>query len=167
VIDGLLGRGVLVTSAAGNFATSREYYPAAFAGQPSAVDKVPLVSVGALNPNGTRAVFSDGGRWVTGWAAGAAVISTFPVDVNGSDQPDIRVPDQARESLDLDDYRSGFASWSGTSFAAPMMAGTVVRAMLAPLQGTSPDPSLRLDVPGATAAADRVLRALGQLPHSA
>jgi hypothetical protein len=163
VIDALLGMGVVVTAAAGNYATSREFYPAAFAGQPSAPDEVPLISVGALNPNGTRAVFSDGGRWVTAWAPGAAVISTFPVDVNGADQPAIRVPGQARESFDTDDYRSGFAAWSGTSFSAPMMAADVVRAMLAPLEGASPDPALRLDVPGAQAASRRVLRALRQL----
>jgi hypothetical protein len=163
VIDTLLGLGVVVTAAAGNYATSREFYPAAFAGQPPARDEVPLISVGALNPNGTRAVFSDGGRWVTAWAPGAAVISTFPVDVNGADQPAIRVPGQSRESFDTDDYRSGFAAWSGTSFAAPMMAADVVRAMLAPLEEASPDPALRLDVPGAQAASQRVLRALHQL----
>jgi hypothetical protein len=163
VIDTLLDLGVVVTAAAGNYATSREFYPAAFAGQPPATGEVPLISVGALNPNGTRAVFSDGGRWVTAWAPGAAVISTFPVDVNGADQPAIRVPGQARESFDTDDYRGGFAAWSGTSFAAPMMAADVVRAMLAPLEGASPDPALRLDVPGAKAASQRVLRALRQL----
>jgi hypothetical protein len=163
VIDTLLGLGVVITAAAGNYATSREFYPAAFAGQPPASDEVPLISVGALNPNGTRAVFSDGGRWVTAWAPGAAVISTFPVDVNGADQPAIRVPDSSRESFDADDYRSGFAAWSGTSFAAPMMAADVVRAMLAPFEGASPDPALRLDAPGAQAASQRVLRALRQL----
>jgi hypothetical protein len=163
VIDTLLETGVAVTAAAGNYATSREYYPAAFAGQSPSVDKVPLISVGALNPNGTKAVFSDGGRWVTAWAPGAAVISTFPVDVNGADQPTIRVPGESRESFDTDDYRSGFAAWSGTSFAAPMMAADVVRAMLTPLEGASPDPALRLDVPGAQAASQRILRALHQL----
>lgn len=163
VIDILLGLGIVVTAAAGNYATSREFYPAAFASQQSAPDEVPLISVGAFNPNGTRAVFSDGGRWVTAWAPGAAVISTFPVDVNGADQPTIRVPGESRESLDTDDYSSGFAAWSGTSFAAPTMAADVVRAMLAPLEGASPDPALRLDVPGAQAASQRVLQALRQL----
>ena len=28
--------------------------------------------------NGSKALFSDGGRWVTAWAAGAAVVSIFP-----------------------------------------------------------------------------------------
>lgn len=163
VIGTLLGLGVVVTAAAGNYATSREFYPAAFAGQPPAQGEVPLISVGALNPNGTRAVFSDGGRWVTAWAPGAALISTFPVDVNGADQPAIRVPGESRESFDTDDYRSGFAAWSGTSFAAPMMAADVVRAMLASLECASPDPALRLDAPGAQAASQRVLRALRQL----
>jgi hypothetical protein len=163
VIDSLLDMGVAVTAAAGNYATSRKYYPAAFAGESPGSDKVPLISVGALNPNGTRAVFSDGGHWVTAWAPGAAVISTFPVDVNGADQPAIRVHGESRESFDTDDYSSGFAAWSGTSFAAPMMAADVLRAMLVPLEGASPDPALRLDVPGKRAASQRVLRALRQL----
>jgi hypothetical protein len=166
VIDTLLSMGVVVTAAAGNSATSREFYPAAFASRRDP-EKVPLVSVGALNPNGTRAVFSDDGRWVTAWAPGAAVISTYPVDVNGSAQPGIRVPGESRESLDIDDYRSGFAAWSGTSFAAPMLAASVVRAMLEPLQGNSPDPALRLDVPGAQAATDRALLALRRLQRAA
>jgi hypothetical protein len=167
VIDVLLDMGVAVTAAAGNYATSREYYPAAFAGQAPNADKVPLVSVGALNPNGTKAAFSGGGRWVTAWAPGAALISTFPVDVNGTMQPDIRVPGETRESLDLDDYRGGFAAWSGTSFSAPMMAADLIRAMLEPLQGWSPDPALRLDVLGVQVAADRILRALRQLQRTA
>jgi hypothetical protein len=164
VIGALQARGVLVTAAAGNYATSRDFYPAAFAGQPPAADQVPLISVGALNPNGTRAVFSDGGRWVTGWAPGAAVISTFPVDVNGSIQPDIMVPGESRQSLDLDDFSSGFAAWSGTSFAAPLLAANVIRAVLKPLQRDKPDPALRLDVQGTRAAIERALRALRQLP---
>jgi hypothetical protein len=166
VIGALQGMGVLVTAAAGNYATSRDFYPAAFAGQPPNADQAPLIGVGALNPNGTRAVFSDGGRWVTGWAPGAAVISTFPVDVNGSIQPSIVVPGEARQSLDLDDFSSGFAAWSGTSFAAPMLAADVIRAMLKPLQRDKADP-VRLDVQGARAAIDRALRALRQLPGSA
>jgi hypothetical protein len=91
-IDALLDRGVMVTAAAGNYAVRRRYYPAAFAAAPRPPGTVPLVSVGALNPNGTRAMFSDGGRWVTAWASGAVGVSTFPVDVNGSLTPRAEVP---------------------------------------------------------------------------
>ena len=44
---------------------------------PVPAGQVPLISVGALNPNGSKAMFSDGGHWVTAWASGAAVVSTY------------------------------------------------------------------------------------------
>ena len=67
----LLWLGVVVVAAAGNYATSRRFYPAAFALEPVPADQVPVISVGALNPNGTKAMFSNDGRWVTAWALGA------------------------------------------------------------------------------------------------
>jgi hypothetical protein len=141
-IDTLLDMGVMVVAAAGNYATSRLFYPAAFAAAHRPPGALPLVSVGALNPNETRALFSDGGRWVTAWASGAMVVSTFPIDVNGSLDPAVEVrgrpgPDgrrnrlQTRESLDPDDFRGGFAAWNGTSFAAPALAAWVIEALLA------------------------------------
>ena len=46
-------------------------FPAAFAPwadgngpQPPTTDRVPILSVGALNPNGTEALFSNTGPWV-------------------------------------------------------------------------------------------------------
>ncbi|HUN33283.1 MAG TPA: S8 family serine peptidase [Trebonia sp.] len=161
VIDELLDTGVLVTAAAGNYTTARRYYPAAFAGDPVAGERIPLVSVGALNPNGTQAAFSDGGSWVHGWACGAAIVSTFPVDVNGPLSPNVQ--NGASQGLDPDDYAGGFAAWSGTSFSTPAMAGYLVTAMLGPLLGPAPDSSLRLDVPGAKAAIQRAEAALVQL----
>ena len=143
-IQVLLDLGVVVVAAAGNFATTRMFYPAAFAQRPVPAGHVPLISVGALNPNGSRAIFSDGGHWVTAWAAGAAVVSTLPTDVNGSRSPELRLPahpaaprpaghEQAshREALDPDDYSRGWAVWSGTSFSAPLLAAYVTRALLA------------------------------------
>jgi hypothetical protein len=143
-IQVLLDLGVVVVAAAGNYSTTRLFYPAAFAQRPAPAGHVPLISVGALNPNGSRAVFSDDGHWVTAWAAGAAVVSTLPVDVNGSRSPELRLPAHPsgalppgherashREALDPDDYSRGFAVWSGTSFSAPLLAAHVVRALLA------------------------------------
>ena len=91
-IQVLLDLGVVVVAAAGNFSTTRLFYPAAFAQRPTPAGHVPLISVGALNPNGSRAVFSDGGHWVTAWASGGAVVSTLPTDVNGSRSPELRLP---------------------------------------------------------------------------
>jgi hypothetical protein len=170
VIDVLRGLGIVVVAAAGNYSTTRRFYPAAFA-QPPVPDQVPLISVGALNPNGSKAVFSDGGRWIRAWASGAMLVSTFPTDINGSRSPELRMrahpanqlpPDVSlpgeRESLDPDDYsHEGFAAWSGTSFSAPLVAADVVVALL---KGAESNAALRLDLPGAAAATKRALAAL-------
>ena len=166
IIRLLLDMGVAVVTAAGNYSTRRRFYPAAFSLQPS---PVPVISVGALNPNGSKALFSDGGRWVRAWAAGAAVISTYPDDVNGSLTPQVRVgahpgrlspeagrPDD-REALDPDDFRGGFATWSGTSFAAPLIAAHIAARLLDQAS------VLSMDQPGGQAAADRTLAALASL----
>ena len=64
----------------GNDATARPIFPAAWSPwldedetiiKPSP-DVVPIVSVGALNPNGTDALFSNAGPWVRAYAYGAS-----------------------------------------------------------------------------------------------
>jgi len=158
-IEVLLDLGVVVVAAAGNYATSRPFYPAAFARQAA---PVPVISVGALNPNGTKAVFSNDGDWVTAWAQGAAVVSAYPVDANASRTPELRVRATARagrESLDPDDYSGGFAVWSGTSFSAPGMAALVAGSLLDGAVGGG----LRLDQPGVQAARERAAAAVASL----
>ena len=172
VIDVLLSLGVTVVAAAGNFSTSRRFYPAAFTQPPAPAGQAPLIAVGALNPDGSKALFSDGGHWITAWAAGAAVVSTFPTDINGSRSPEISMPAHpanqlpagsplpaARAALDPDDYSGGFAVWSGTSFSAPLLAARVARALLDGAAGAAP----QLDLPGKTAATARALAALQNL----
>jgi len=160
-IEALLDLGVVVVAAAGNFATSREFYPAAFAREPVPAGQVPVISVGALNPNGTKAMFSNDGPWVTAWARGAAVVSTYPTDIDASRAPELRTPANrkppgmlppGREALDPDDYRGGWSVWSGTSFSAPYLAALMARSLLT---GAVAQSSLRLDQPGQQAAADR------------
>jgi hypothetical protein len=162
-VDALLDRGVMIAAAAGNYAVSRRYYPAAFAAAPRPPGTVPVVGVAALNPNGTGALFSDGGRSVTAWAPGAMVVSTFPVDVNGSLMPSAELPAgetprwRTREALDPDDFSSGFAAWTGTSFAAPALAAWIIRALL---DGAADDPALTLSDPAPAAAVTRARHAL-------
>jgi hypothetical protein len=133
---------VLVVAAAGNDATTRRFYPAAFAAAPSVNGGgPPVVSVGALNPNGSKALFSNDGSWVHHWATGAAVVSTYPIDVQGSATPDHDVPGRHRDSLDPDDFKAGFAVWDGTSFAAPLGAARLADALL---RDAATDPSLGL-----------------------
>lgn len=135
VIGRLIHHGVLVVAAAGNDSTTRRFYPAAFAGLPVVTGGgPPVLSVGALNPNGSKALFSNDGSWVHYWATGAAVVSTYPIDVRGSATPDhalagIGVPHR-RAGLDPDDFSCGFAVWDGTSFAAPLAAAHLADALL-------------------------------------
>jgi subtilisin family serine protease len=93
---------------------------------------VPVSTVGALNPDGTIALFSNDGPWVKYLRPGAALVSTFPETYNGSAEPTYSVRSKRREirsSLDPDDFISGFGVWSGTSFAAPVLAGEVASAL--------------------------------------
>jgi serine protease len=116
--------GVLIVAAAGNDATDRRMFPAAFAQQ------IPLLSVGAKNPSGSVALFSNSGDWVSIYETGAAVVSTLPVTFDASLQPAARMrtaDGTVRETIDPDD----FAVWSGTSFAAPIVAGKLARWLLA------------------------------------
>ena len=61
------------------------------------------------------------------------MISTIPIEIQGAVQATISIPNpetgRTRATIDPDDYSSGFATWSGTSFAAPALAGTYLRAL--------------------------------------
>jgi hypothetical protein len=141
-------RGVAVVAAAGNDSTSRPMYPAAFTPYPDGyVDafetgSVPLISVGALNPDRTIALFSNAGPWVQCHAPGAALVSTFPVTFDASAQSAFRVDvpgDGVRATIDPDNFHSGFGTWSGTSFAAPVLAGDLAQCLVEGKCGP-PDP---------------------------
>ncbi len=168
-IEAILDMGVIVVAAAGNFSTSRKFYPAAFAQSPPAAGQVPLISVGALNPNGSKAIFSDGGRWVTAWASGAVVVSTLPTDINASRSAELRMRAHPanpmphgvslpgfRAALDPDDYSCGFGVWSGTSFSAPLLAARIILALL---KGAAKS-GLRLDPSDRQTTTNRALAAL-------
>jgi subtilisin family serine protease len=134
--------GVAVTVAAGNDATTRPMFPAAFAARPGGVagpaehDSVPLISVGALNPAGPIALFSNAGPWVSCHRPGAALVSTFPTTFDASGQASAAVGSGAnlRATIDPDNFAGGFGTWSGTSFAAPVLAGELAQALV-----TGPD----------------------------
>jgi subtilisin family serine protease len=132
--------GVAVVCSAGNDSTERPVYPAAFTpwldGNGTVQrerDVVPIVSVGALNPNKTTdALFSNAGPWVRTYARGAAVMSTIPPTFQGgfNAAASIELHGRPRASIDPDDYGSGFALWSGTSFSAPFFAGLLASEMV-------------------------------------
>jgi hypothetical protein len=58
------------------------------------------------------------------------VVSIFPPDIEGSRSPSNNARSDGRQSVDEDSFRSGFALWSGTSFAAPVMAAAVARKLV-------------------------------------
>jgi subtilisin family serine protease len=101
--------GSLIVAAAGNDATGRPTFPAALPG---------VVAVGALDAGG-RAAFSNFGPWVDACAPAVDVVSTFFTAFD-DDCPDCGGLSQR--------YR-GWARWSGTSFAAPKVAGVIAREM--------------------------------------
>ncbi len=105
-------RGIVVVASAGNDGTCRPSFPAAIPG---------VVSVGAIGPDGP-AWFSNYGDWVRACAPGVDVVSSFFASFNGNE-----VPSGGR---DIDHFRS-WATWSGTSFAAPVVVGALVREMRA------------------------------------
>ena len=149
--------GVAVVCSAGNDATARPMFPAAFApwadhkgGVPATPDCVPIVSVGALNPNGTDALFSNAGPWVRAYASGASVMSTLPPTFQGGLEPAARSEayQRVRESIDPDDFTGSFAVWSGTSFSAPLLAGRVAERLVGTSTLTTTTGRPRSCVPG-------------------
>jgi subtilisin family serine protease len=105
---------------------------------PVSASSVPLLSVGALNPDGSVALFSNSGDWVACYSPGAALVSTMPlVDSSqrsgvdtGYGPPADREVASWRATVDPDNF-TGFGTWSGTSFAAPVAAAAAARAILA------------------------------------
>ena len=150
--------GVAVVAAAGNDHTSTPMFPAGLASRVRGADQdreaVPLTSVGATNPSGSTAIFSNDGPWVSCKRPGSNVVSTIPTTFNGSGQSPVRTAD-GREAIDPDDYSSGFGIWSGTSFSAPVLAAEVAAHLVD--QGDLDDTSATTMVErGWAAVADRV-----------
>jgi subtilisin family serine protease len=104
----LSDREIVVVAAAGNDATDDRFYPAA----------LPWVTgVGAANREGTgRAAFSNFGEWVDCCAPGEDLLNAYA---------------QGRYRTEHGELRSfrGLARWSGTSFAAPLVAGAIAARM--------------------------------------
>ena len=109
-VAGAQARGYVVVASAGNDGTCRPTFPASLPD---------VVSVGAVGPHGP-APFSNYGPWVRACAPGVDLVSTFFAGWNGDAPSD--------GDGDPDDY-TGWACWSGTSFAAPVVVGALAKEM--------------------------------------
>jgi hypothetical protein len=103
--------GVVFVAAAGNEGSCVEQYPAALAS---------VVGVAGLGPTGP-AEWSNYGPWVDACAPGTDIVSSFFARFDG-DLPRIN-------GIDSDDFDQ-WATWSGTSFSAPVVVAALAREMV-------------------------------------
>ena len=122
------GLETVVVAAAGNFGHDRPCYPAAF----PTVTAVAAVTQGML-----PAEWSSRGAWVDVCTIGEGVRSTY---VPGKESPSV--------DTDFEEFpQDAWALWSGTSFAAPQVAGAI--AKIAIDNGVTPTEARRRLLEGA------------------
>ncbi len=128
---------VLIAAAGNDGSSEHLFWPAA-----CARDHPGVISVGALRRDGLgRACFSNYGDWVTVFASGEKVINLFPPGLYAYQHESTAVCRYYSPALypgcgcvtsthygDVVAF-DGVASWNGTSFATPLVAGRVAAHM--------------------------------------
>ena len=108
-VEEAIGQRIVVVAAAGNSGSRDPMYPAAWEG---------VTAVGALDRDGSRWDRSNYGDWVDAWALGVKLRGDY---VKGKEDP-ANDPDGHPETWD---NKNNFATWTGTSFAAPLVAAQI------------------------------------------
>ena len=107
-----------VVAPAGNQDCTVPQYPAAFS-----LTHPNVIGVGSIDGNGGRSSFSNHGPWVSCCTEGENVTSTFITGWDGKTEeeepPGLLVGTGTRVDKN---FQSGWATWNGTSFAAPKIA---------------------------------------------
>jgi len=107
---------IVLVAAAGNDGTETPFWPAAYENADG--QDIDAIGVGALNCGGTaRPGWSNYGSWVDVFAPGCELVNAYP----DGDYTDVAGITRRYDRL---------ASWSGTSFATPVVAGLIARRMI-------------------------------------
>jgi len=123
-------RTTVLVAPAGNQSSRTRQYPAAFG-----LSHPNVAGVGSIAPGGQRSTFSNYGPWVGCCTGGENVLSTFLTSWRGPTE-DAEPPGfPGAGTHPTKDFTSGWALWSGTSFAAPKVTAAIARLVTS---GTSP-----------------------------
>lgn len=126
LLEQLGNHGVRVVASAGNQGKDARVVPAAWAGEDTP-GRTAVKSVGAVDPDGSAARYSNYGDWVLAAARGTAVVSCLPQFAAAPSWPGFPRPEPTYLALHEDPnlQLSTFARWAGTSFAAAVVSATV------------------------------------------
>lgn len=125
-------KGCVVVASAGNDGTYLPTFPATLPG---------VISVASIDECG-RAPYSNYGPWVVACAPGSEILSPFYHSINADQQPT-----PGAEKMHINGF-NGWATWSGTSFAAPVVVAAILRQMALHSQPAAEAAEVVINAPG-------------------
>ncbi len=150
----------IVVAPAGNQNCSVRQYPAAFS-----LTHKNVAGVGSVDASGDRSTFSNHGSWVNCCTTGENVASAFVDYWHGKTEDGEPTPGVEPAAWPHPDKTfSGWASWSGTSFAAPRVAAAIAESVASGGAANPVDAWEQLRAGGPTAGLDMGKRLDGLPP---